>query len=72
MLGLDPKLVIHHLEVDPKVESVKKNLWKTHPKVSLLVKVELEKILESKVIFLIDSLEWISNMEIVTKSFGDI
>lgn len=43
-----------------------------HPKVSLLVKVELEKLLEAKIIHLIDHSEWISNMVSITNPFGDI
>ena len=43
-----------------------------HPKVALLVKVELEKMLDAKVIHLIDYSEWISNMVPVTKPFSDI
>ena len=62
MLGLDPKLVVHHPTVDPKIKPVRQKLHKMHPKVALLVKVVLEKILEEKVIHPIDYLEWISNI----------
>ncbi len=54
MLGLDPKLVVHHLVVNPKIKPVRQKLHKMHPKVALLVKVELEKMLEAKVINPID------------------
>ena len=50
MLGLDIDLVVHHLEVNPKIKHVKKKLRKIHPNVALLVKVELKKILEEKFI----------------------
>ena len=43
-----------------------------HPKVALLVKAEVEKMLEAKVIRPIDYSEWISNMVLVTKPSGDI
>ena len=43
-----------------------------HPKVALLVKAELEKMLDAKVICPIDYLEWISNMVLVTKPSSDI
>ena len=43
-----------------------------HPKVALLVKVELEKMLDAKVIHPIDYLEWIFNMVPVTKPTGDM
>lgn len=72
MLGLDPKLVVHHLAVDPGAKPVKQKLQKMHPKVALLVKAELEKLLEAKIIRPIDYSEWISNMVPVTKPSGDI
>ena len=52
-----PKLVEHHLVVDLKVKLAKKKLQKMHPKVTLLGKEELSKILEEKVIHLVNYLE---------------
>ena len=43
-----------------------------HPKIALLVKAELEKMLDAKVIHPIAYSEWISNMVLVTKPLGDI
>ena len=43
-----------------------------HPKVALLVKAKIERMLEAKVIHLIDYLDWISNMILVTKPSSDI
>ena len=43
-----------------------------HPKVALLVKAELAKLLEAKIIWSIDYSEWISNMVPITKPSGDI
>ena len=34
MPGLDPKLVVHHLVVDPKIKPVRQMLRKMHPKVA--------------------------------------
>lgn len=53
MLEIDPNLVVHHLAVDLKLKPVKQKLQKMHPKVTLLVKADLEKMLEEKVIHLI-------------------
>ena len=50
MPRLDPKLVVHHLAVNPKIRPVKQKLRKMHPKVVLLVKAELERMLAPKVI----------------------
>lgn len=50
MPGLDPNLVVHHLLVNPNAKLVKKNLHKMYPKVALLVKVEIEKLLQENII----------------------
>ena len=71
-MGLDLKLVVHHLAVDPKIKPVRQKLHEMHPKVDLLLKVELDKMLEAKVIFPINYFEWIYNMVLVTKPSSDI
>ena len=48
MLGLDTNLIMHHLSIAGGVKPVKKKLRKMHPHIALLVKVELEKILDAK------------------------
>lgn len=50
MSGLDPKVLVHHLTIDPKIKPVRQKLRKIHPKVALLVKDELERMLATKVI----------------------
>lgn len=56
--SLDPKLVVHHLVTDPKAKLVKQKLQKMHPRITLLVKAELEKLLEFKFIQPIDYSKW--------------
>ena len=72
MLGLVPKLVVHHIVVDPKIKPIWQKICKMHPNVALLVNKELENMLDEKVIHPIDYLEWISNMILVTKPSSDI
>ena len=50
MPGLDPNLVDHHLAVDPKIKPIRQKLRKIHPKVALLVKANLERMLAAKII----------------------
>jgi hypothetical protein len=50
MPGLDPNLVVHHLTVDPEIKPVRKKIRKMHPKVALLVKYKLERMLAAKII----------------------
>ena len=54
MLGLDTKLIMHHLSIAPRVKPVKLKLKNMHPHVALLVKVELEKLLNANIIRAID------------------
>ena len=50
MPSLDTNLVVHHLAIDPKIKPMKQKLHKMHPKVSLLVKEELQEMVEEKFI----------------------
>lgn len=72
MPGLDPTLVVHHLDVRPNAKPVKQKLHKMHPQVALLVKKELEKLLDAGFIKKIDYSDWISNIVPVAKPNGDI
>ena len=72
MPGLDPTLVVHHLDIHPDAKPVKQKLCKMHLQVALLVKKELEKLLEAGFIRPIDYSEWISNIVPVAKPNGDI
>jgi len=70
MPGLDPSLVVHHLAVSPNAKLVKQKLRKMHPQVALLVKAEIQKLLEAKFIKPIDYPEWVSNLVPVAKPNG--
>ena len=72
MPGLDIDSVVHHLAIDPKIKPVNQNLRKMHLKVALLVKAELQKILEAKFIQPIDYPEWVSNIVPIGKALGGI
>ena len=71
-VSLDTDLVVHHLIVDPKIKPLKQKLHKMHPKVALLVKAELKKMLEAKFIHLTNYPESVSNIVPVGKEFGGI
>ena len=64
---LDTNLIMHHLSIAPGVKPVKKKLRKMHPRIALLVMVELEKFLGAKLIRAIDYAKWISNIVQVSK-----
>ncbi|GLJ55837.1 hypothetical protein SUGI_1198920 [Cryptomeria japonica] len=67
MPGLDLDLIIRHLTVKLGAKPVKQKLRKMHPQVALLVKAELEKLLDVGFIRPIDYPEWISNLVPVSK-----
>jgi hypothetical protein len=67
MPGLDPSLVVHHLVVCANAKPVKQKLRKMHPKIALLVKEELQKLLDVGFIRPIDYSDWISNIVPVSK-----
>eukprot|EP01018_Ginkgo_biloba_P024701 Gb_11641 [translate_table: standard] len=72
MPGLDPSLVVHHLIIRADAKPIKQKLRKMHPKVALLVKEELQKLLNAGFIRPIDYSEWISNIILVSKKSNDI
>lgn len=72
MLGLDPEVVVHHLVVQIDTKLVTQKLRKMHPQIALLVKLELQKLLELGFIQPIDYPEWVSNIIPISKPNGDI
>lgn len=72
MQELDPELIVHKLVVRPNAKPVKHKLHKMHPHIALLVKEELQKMLDVGFIGPIAYLEWISNIVPVGKPTGGI
>jgi hypothetical protein len=72
MLGLDPKVVVHHLTIRPNTKPVRQKLRKMHPQIALLVKLELQKILKAGFIRPIDYPKWVSNIVPISKPNEDI
>ncbi|GLJ37816.1 hypothetical protein SUGI_0768990 [Cryptomeria japonica] len=67
MLGIDPKIVTHNIVLVPDAKLVKQKIQKMNPKVALLVKAEIEKLMEAGFIRPIDYSPWISNIVAVAK-----
>lgn len=72
MLGINSKLVVHNPGLKEDVKPIKQKLRKMHPTITLMVREELQKLLEVKFIQPIDYSNWISNMVLVKKSNGKI
>ncbi|GLJ23982.1 hypothetical protein SUGI_0456270 [Cryptomeria japonica] len=67
MPGIDPKIVTHNIVLVPDAKPVKQKIRKMNPKIALLVKAEIEKLLEAGFIRPIDYSPWISNIVAVAK-----
>ncbi|KAH9313460.1 hypothetical protein KI387_044579, partial [Taxus chinensis] len=62
MLGIDPTIAVHNITLNPDSKPVKQKLRKMHPRIALLVKEELQRLLSVSFIFPIDYPQWISNI----------
>jgi len=62
MLGLDSKLVVHNLGLKKDAKTIKFFLQKMHHTIALIMKEELQNLLEVKSIQPIDYSDWVSNM----------
>jgi len=65
-------LVVHNLGLKDDPRPIKQKLRKMNPKIALMVKEELQKLLQAKFIEPIDYSDWISNMVPVKKPSGKI
>jgi len=72
MPRLDPNLVVHNLVLEKDAKPIKQKLRKMHPKVALLVKEELQKLLDVGLITPIDYPMWVSNVVSIGKKIGGI
>lgn len=72
MAGLDPNLILHHLNISLEVKLVKKKLRKMHPHIALLVKEKLEKLISTNFIWPLAYASWISKFLPISKKDGSI
>ena len=70
MSGLDPKLVTHKLNVDPKSKPMKQPVRKYHLDVEEKIKAEVNMLLKVGFIEEIKCLEWLANIVTVKKKGG--
>ncbi|KAH9331744.1 hypothetical protein KI387_003852 [Taxus chinensis] len=72
MPGIDPTIAVHNITLNPDSKPVKQKLRKMHPRIALLVKEELQRLLSVSFILPIDYPQWISNIVPVTKATGGL
>jgi hypothetical protein len=70
--GIDPSVVVHEIKNYPGVKLVRQKLCPIHPKKTMMIKAEVEKLLKSDVIYPVLLIEWVSNIVPVTKKQGII
>ena len=72
MSGLDPKLVVHHLAIDPKIKPVRQKQRPMNPKIEPLMRNELSKLIEANIIFPIKHSSWVEKIVPIRKKCGEI
>jgi len=72
MPGIAIDLIVHNLSLKNDAKPIKQKLQKMNLMIALMVKEELQKLLDAKFIQPIDYLEWISNMVPIKKPNGKI
>jgi hypothetical protein len=70
--GVPPKICEHHIHLEEGAKPVRQKQRRLNPKYSLLVKKEIEKLLEIGFIYPVPYSEWISPIVIVPKKNGKI
>jgi hypothetical protein len=67
MPGIDPSIIVHEIKTYPSVKLVQQKIHPVHPKKTVAIKVEVEKLLKSGFIYPIPLMEWVSNIVLVAK-----
>ena len=68
----DTKIIQHFIPIIAGVKLYQQPLRKMHPKLEPLIQSEVKKLLDAKIIFKIRHSEWVSNLVLVGKKFGEI
>lgn len=72
MPGIDESIVVHNIVLSFDTKPMNQKIGKMNPKVDLLVKVEIEKLLKVVFIHPINYSPWILNIVPVSKPYGRI
>jgi hypothetical protein len=68
----DPNIIQHIIPMKPQTQPFQQNLKKMHPKLEPMVKKELNKLLNAKIIFPVRHTQWVSNLVPIRKKSGEI
>ncbi|KAH9327817.1 hypothetical protein KI387_043751 [Taxus chinensis] len=70
--GFNPNLAQHTIELDPNTKSVRQKQRPVNPHMEPLMRKELDKLIESRIIFPIKHSSWVANLVPVRKKSGEI
>eukprot|EP00253_Pinus_taeda_P025756 PITA_25756 len=70
--AFDTTIVQHVIALEKEAKPYRKKLRKMHPSLEPLVKKELNKMLDAKIIFPVRDTHWVANLVLVRKKNGDI
>jgi len=70
MLGIDPSVMVHKLNVDPSNRLVKQRRWTFTLERNQAIADEVKKLLHAGFIREVDYTEWLANVVLVKKSNG--
>jgi hypothetical protein len=70
--GVPSEICEHKIDLEPDAKPVRQRQYRMNPKYSLMVKEEIDKLLECGFIFLVPHSEWVSPIVIVPKKNGKL
>ena len=70
LIGIPPELGEHHIDLVEGAVPVRQRQYRLNPKYSMMVKEELDKLLEAGFIYPVNNSEWVSPIVIVPKKTG--
>jgi hypothetical protein len=70
--NFDPNIIQHVILMKSQTLPFQQKLRKMHPKLESIIKKELNKLLNAKIIFPVRHPQWVSNLVPVRKKSGEI
>jgi len=60
--GIDPSIIVHEIKTSPRVKPIRQKILPMHPRKTVVIKEEVEKLLKVGFIYPIPLIEWVSNI----------
>ena len=68
----DTHIIEHFIPIKAGVKLFQQPLRKMHPKLEPVIQNEVKKLLDAKIIFRVRHLEWVENLVLARKKYGEI